>query len=131
MSTTFSLADICDQFPNALDNNEIACGIFIDLAKAFNTVNHSILLKKLIHYGIRGIAFELIKSYLNDRVQYVQINNLIFSNKKILCGVPQGSVLGPLPFLLYVNNIQSASNVNVRVFAENTLLYFSKKKHAI
>ena len=96
--TTLALADICDQFQNALDNNEIICGIFIDLAKAFDTVNHSILLKKLKHYGIRGNAFELIKSYLNDRVQYVHINNLISSNKKILCGVPQGNVLGPLLF---------------------------------
>ena len=82
MSTTLALADICDQFQNALDNNKITCGIFIDLAKAFDTVNHLILLKKLIHYGIRGTAFELIKSYLNDRVQYVQINNFISSNKK-------------------------------------------------
>ena len=128
MSTTLALADICDQFQNALDNNEITCGIFIDLAKAFDTVNHSILLKKLIHYGIRGNAFELIKSYLNDRVQYVQINNFISSNKEILCGVPQGSVLGPLLFLLYVNDIQNASDFNIRLFADDTLLYFSKKK---
>ena len=82
----------------------------------------------MIHYGIRGNAFELIISYLNDRVQYVQINNLISSNKKILCGVPQGSVLGPLLFLLYVNDIQNASNFNIRLFADDTLLYFSKKK---
>ena len=128
MSTTLALADICDQFQNALDNNEITCGIFIDLAKAFDTVNHSILLKKLIHYGIRGNAFELIKSYLNDRVQYMQINNFISSNKEILCGVPQGSVLGPLLFLLYVNDIQNASDFNIRLFADDTLLYFSKKK---
>ena len=81
----------------------------------------------MIYYGIRGNALELIKSYLNDRVQYVQINNLISSNKEILCGVPQGSVLGPLLFLLYVNDIQNASNFNIRLFADDTLLYFSKK----
>ena len=61
MSTTLALADICDQFQNALDDIEITCGIFIDLAKAFDTVNFSILLKKLKHYGIRGNGFELIK----------------------------------------------------------------------
>ena len=77
--------------------------------------------------GIRGNAFELIKSYLSDRVQYVQINNLISSNKKILCGVPPGSVLGPLLFLLYVNDNQNASHFIIRLFADDTLLYFSKK----
>ena len=80
---------------------------------------------------MRGNVFELVKLYVNDRFQCadVQIDNFIFSNKKILCGVPQSNVLGPLLFLLYVNDIQNASNFNIRLFADNILLYFKKKPY--
>ena len=74
----------------------------MDLAKAFDTANHSTLLTKLDHYGIRGNALHLIQSYLENRVQFVQINNHVFMNKRIMCGVPPGSVLGPTLFLLYI-----------------------------
>ena len=127
ISTTLALTDICDQFQNNLDDGKITCGVFMDLAKAFDTVNHSILLRKLEHYGIRGNALYLLESYLENRVQFVEIDNNISSRKKLICGVPQGSVLGPTLFLLYINDIQNVSNFDVRLFADDTLLYLSNK----
>ena len=116
--------DIYDRFQNNLDDGQITCGVFMDLAKAFDTVNHSILLDR---YGIRGNALHLIQSYLENKVQFVQINNYVSMNKAIMCGVPQGSVLGPTFFLLYVNDIQNVTNFEVRLFADDTLLYLSDK----
>ena len=127
MSTTLALTDIYDQFQNNLDDGKITCGVFMDLAKAFDTVNHSILLTKLDRYGIRGNALHLIQSYLENRAQFVQINNHVSMNKTIMSGVPQGSVLGPTLFLLYVNDIQNVTNFEVRLFADDTLLYLSDK----
>ena len=127
MSTTLALTDIYDQFQNNLDDGKITCGVFMDLAKAFDTVNHSILLTKLDHYGIRGNALHLIQSYLENRAQFVQINNHVSMNKTIMSGVPQGSVLGPTLFLVYVNDIQNVTNFEVRLFADDTLLYLSDK----
>ena len=78
-------------------------GIFLDLCKAFDAVDHSILLQKLPYYGIRGQALSLIQSYLTNRKQYTTINGVKSDTKFIACGVPQGSVLGPLLFILYIN----------------------------
>ena len=83
-----------------MENKNYGCGIFIDLKKAFDTVNHNILLQKLEHYGIRGTSLDWFQSYLKDRMQYVFVNNTSSETKAISCVVPQGSVLGPLLFLL-------------------------------
>ena len=88
-----------EEIRNTIDKGNYGCGVFIDLKKAFDTVNNSILLKKIEHYGIRGVALDWVCSYLSNRKQYVSVNGHISETLQIRCGVPQGSVLGPLCFL--------------------------------
>ena len=108
---------------NALDNDEKACGIFIDLQKAFDTVNHGILVDKLAYYGIRGVANNWFKSYLTNRKQYVSINGYKSDTMVIKHGVPQGSVLGPLLFLVYINDLHKAIHYSKTYhFADDTHL---------
>ena len=104
-STSHALITITEQIRTALDNGEQACGIFIDLQKAFDTVNHEILVDKLEHYGVRGVTNNWFKSYLTGRCQYVTIQGFKSNTNKINHGVPQGSVLGPLLFLIYISMI--------------------------
>ena len=92
---------------SAFDTKEYAIGVFQDLSKAFDTVNHDILFDKLDHYGIRGLALEWVKSYFSERTQFVEFNNVRSAPQGISCGVPQGSILGPLFFILYVNDLNN------------------------
>jgi len=113
---------------NAVENNEITVGTFVDLAKAFDTVNHNILLSKLHHYGICGIPYEWSNSYLSDRSQYVYVNGINSDYLPIKCGVPQGSILGPLLFLLYKNDLSSTTNaLRCIMFADDTNMFISGK----
>ena len=108
----------------SIDNHKYGCGIFIDLRKAFDTVNHDILLSKLEHYGIRGTTLKWFKSYLSNRKQYVFHNGESSKLMDITCGVPQGSVLGPLLFLLYINDLPNISKVlHFYLFADDTNIY--------
>lgn len=127
-STDMAVIEMIEKITQALDSNSYAVGIFLDLSKAFDTVNHTILLSKLEHYGIRGIALKWFKNYLSDRYQYVSIENFDSRKQKITCGVPQGSILGPILFLLYINDIINSSSIlHFILFADDTNLFYCNK----
>ena len=114
-----------DIFTSSLDNlnlNKNTALLLLDLKKAFDTVNHEILLSKLHHCDIRGNANKLFASFLTNRQQYVFLNHTQSNCRPINCGVPQGSVLGPLLFTLYINDINSVSQSAPRLYADDTCL---------
>ena len=122
-STSHALIKITENIRKALDDEYIGCGVFVDLQKAFDTVDHLILLAKLNHYGIPGVSNDSFKSYLSNRNQYVSINGYESGLSSINCSVPQGSVLGPLLFLLYINDLNQAIKCcKVCHFADDTNL---------
>ena len=113
-----------------MDVKLFTCGIFLDLKKAFDTINHSILLKKLNHYGIRGIINDWFSLYLLGRSQVTEIDSNLSTINKISCGVPQGSVLGPLLFLIYLNDFHNSSEkLSFYLFADDTNLLYADKNH--
>ena len=124
-STVYALAQITEIIIESIDKGKYGRGIFIDLRKAFDTVNHGILLKKLEHYGIRGNMLDWFQSYLSDRKQYVDINGKSSELLEITCGVPQGSVLGPLLFLIYINDLPNINKIlNFYLYADDTNIYY-------
>ena len=122
-STFHALINITEIIGKTLDDGNIECGVFVDLQKAFGTVDHQILLAKLSHYGIRGVSNDWFKSYLSNRSQYVSITGYDSGLAAINCGVPQGSVLGTLLFLLYINGLNQAIKFcKIHHFADDTNL---------
>ena len=122
-STYMALIILIDKITAALDNGDFTIAVLIDFRKAFDTVDHRILLDKLYHYGIRGVAHEWMNSYLSNRQQQVSYNGATSSYKTINCGVPQGSILGPLLFIIYINDLSHVSKILTSVlFADDTTL---------
>ena len=114
---------VTEHIKNTIDNGNYGCVIFIDLKKAFDTVNHTIRLKKLEHYGIRGVPLQWFESYL--RKQIVSVNGHSSNELETKHGVPQGSVLGPLLFLLHINDLPSISKkLTFYLFADDANIYF-------
>ena len=124
-STQDAILNVVEQLYENLNDNLISIGVFIDFSKAFDTINHEILLHKLMAYGIKGIAYQLFESYLENRRQAVKIGNSCSSVARVNLGVPQGSVLGPILYLLYVDEIpRISSNFSTCLFADDTSLLF-------
>ena len=127
-SSYMALLDLYNRIAESRENKEHAIGIFIDLSKAFDTINHNILIDKLYKYGVRGVVKDWFRSYLSDRKQYVIYNGKTSLLRDVVCGVPQGSVLGPLLFLLYINDILNCSKLlKFILFADDTNLFYSNK----
>ena len=127
-SATHALIEITEKIRNALDSKYYACDVFIDLEKAFDAVNHTIMLDKLKYYGVRGIPNNWFKSFLQDRYQYTNIKERSSEKLLIMHGVPPGSVLGLLLFLLYISDLHKAMmHCSVHHFADDTNLLLIDK----
>ena len=127
-STNHALVSITEEIKQSLDKGEFACGFFLYFQKTFDTVNHNILIAKLNHYGIRGITLDWFQSYLTNCKQQISINNTLSNKTMISCGVPQGSVLGPLLFLMYINDLNEAiSHLLIHHFADDKNILSSNK----
>ena len=128
-STDHAIIQLIDQLVKSFNDNKFIIRVFIDLSKAFDTVDHQILLGKLKHYGITGNNLKWFHSYLSNRKQFIKFNQTEESTLlNIKCDVPQGSILGPLLFLLYVNDLCEVSDILEPImFADDTNLFYSHK----
>ena len=128
-STEHAIAQLADKIHESFENDSYTLGVFIDLFKAFDTIDHAILLKKLENYGIKDTNLAWFRTYLTNRKQYIQITNDSKSDLwNTTCGVPQGSILGPLLFLVYVSNLPSSSKIlKPIIFADDTNLFCEHK----
>ena len=127
-STSYAVESIYSNLLSNADNGLYSCSIFLDLSKAFDTVNHNILYDKFYNnFGIRGIPSQLFRSYLSNRKQFVKLENVKSGLVDISNGVPQGSVLGPLLFIMYINGLPKSSAFCTVLHADDTYLCLSHK----
>ena len=127
-STQSALLNVCDKWLVAIDNGNIVGVVMIDLKKAFDTVDHKTLLEKLEVYGFSEITLEWFKNYLTGRKQFTSVNGYISDKEDIVCGVPQGSLLGPLLFSIFVNDMPNNTHCcDLALYADDTCLFTSSK----
>jgi hypothetical protein len=131
-STIDAVAKFTNDVMGAMDDDMSTIAVFLDLSKAFDTIDHSILLDKLSHYGVRGVALDWFRSYLSQRKQFVYYMNKTSTHHTISCGVPQGSVLGPLLFIIYVNDLPNVlKHSDCVLFADDTTIYVSSQNENV
>ena len=125
-STYLALTVLMDKLAKSMDNGDYIVGVFLDFSKAFDMVNHKILLSKLYHYGIRGVALKWFQIYLEKRQQYVTYNGETSNMQKIKCRVPQGYILGPLLFFIYINDLANVCSHTMPIFfADDSNLFLN------
>ena len=130
-STNHAVITLVEKNTNALDKGKVVVGCFLDLNKAFDTANHRILISKLRKYGIKGHTLQWFERYLKNRKPFVQIKNFKSQIKSPTCGVPQGSILSPLLFILYINDLTNVSDVLFPIlFADDTSVYIEADKES-
>ena len=124
LSTEMAILEFQDRLTKHIVDNKLGLGVFLDLSKAFDTLNHDILIKKLEHLGVRGTPLIWFRNYLSNRSQFIQLNGSASTCKTILSGVPQGSILGPLLFLTYINDLPHNCDSDTILFADDTNILF-------
>ena len=124
-----ALLDFMEKLGSATDKNLVTLGVFIDLKKAFDTIDHMLLLEKLSHYGIRGIVNDWLRSYLFQRKQCVDLNGVLSDYQNVKCGVPQGSILGPKLFILYINALKTLDECEVVNWRINVCVELNRQKN--
>ena len=123
-STITTLLQMCDNWYENMDNGKLTGVVFINIRKAFDSIDHSILLKKLAYYGVSQVEFTWFQSYLANRQQQCQVNNSLSDKREIICGVPQGSILGPLLFFIYINDLPNClTETTPCLYADDTQIF--------